>query len=47
MKEQLCKPLTDYYTSTAATTMNDEQKLALKQWQYCANLVKHMYQVSQ
>lgn len=45
MKEQLCKPLTDYYTSTTATTMNDEQKLSLRQWQYCANLVKHMYQV--
>ncbi|XP_046669089.1 mediator of RNA polymerase II transcription subunit 12 isoform X4 [Homalodisca vitripennis] len=44
MKEQLCKPLSDYYTSSSTTIMSDDQKLALRQWQYCVNLIKHMYQ---
>lgn len=45
MKEQLSKPLTDYYTASSTQTMSDEQKLALRQWQYCVSLTKHMYQV--
>lgn len=56
MKEQLVK-LQDYYQNNTNQNCNalvpigggpspaDEQRLALKQWQYCTQLAKHMYQV--
>lgn len=56
MKEQLVK-LQDYYqnnqnqNSAAVVPIGggpspaDEQRLAMKQWQYCTLLAKHMYQV--
>uniref|UniRef100_A0A8D9FIE5 Mediator of RNA polymerase II transcription subunit 12-like protein n=1 Tax=Cacopsylla melanoneura TaxID=428564 RepID=A0A8D9FIE5_9HEMI len=49
LKEQLMK-LQEYYqhssssSSSSVTTMNEEQKIALKQWQYCTQLTKYMYQ---
>lgn len=56
MKEQLIK-LQDYYQNTNQNNVAlvpvgggpspaDEQRLAMKQWQYCTLLAKHMYQVS-
>lgn len=57
MKEQLFK-LQDYYQnqsqpSNVVSTVQpgglspaDEQRIAMKQWQYCTLLAKHMYQVS-
>lgn len=54
MKEQLIK-LQDYYQNQPSNVVSmvqtggpspaDEHKLALKQWQYCQSLAKHMYQV--
>lgn len=48
LKEQLMK-LQEYYqhssSSSLATGMSEDQKIALKQWQYCTQLTKYMYQV--
>lgn len=50
-KEQLTK-LQDYYQNANVSTslthyssMTEEQKVSLKQWNYCTNLIKYMYQV--
>jgi len=50
-KEQLTK-LQDYYqnanllmNSTHYLSMTEEQKVSLKQWNYCTSLIKYMYQV--
>lgn len=50
-KEQLTK-LQDYYqnyntsmNSTHYISMSEEQKVSLKQWNYCTSLIKYMYQV--
>lgn len=50
-KEQLIK-LQDFYqnnnlsmTSTHHLSMTEEQKVSLKQWNYCTSLIKYMYQV--
>ncbi|XP_050541697.1 mediator of RNA polymerase II transcription subunit 12 isoform X2 [Daktulosphaira vitifoliae] len=48
-KEQLIK-LQDYYQSTSSSNnsslhfMTEEQKISLKQWNYCSSLIKYMYQ---
>ncbi len=54
MKEQLIK-LQEYYQNQPNAVVSmvqaggpspaDEHRLAMKQWQYCMPLVKHMYQV--
>lgn len=51
-KEQLIK-LQDYYqnsnismgSSAHYSSMTEEQKVSLKQWNYCTSLIKYMYQV--
>lgn len=50
-KEQLTK-LQDFYqnsntsmNSTHYMSMSEEQKVSLKQWNYCTSLIKYMYQV--
>lgn len=50
-KEQLTK-LQDYYqnnnvsmNSVHYSSMSEEQKVSLKQWNYCTSLIKYMYQV--
>lgn len=57
MKEQLMK-LQDYYQNqnqslslismvpVGGLSAADEHRLAMKQWQYCTSLAKHMYQVN-
>lgn len=32
-------------TSTHHLSMTEEQKVSLKQWNYCTSLIKYMYQV--
>jgi len=51
-KEQLTK-LQDYYqnanmsmSSSHYLSMSEEQKISLKQWNYCTSLIKYMYQVN-
>lgn len=51
-KEQLTK-LQDYYQNTNLSmssshylSMSEEQKVSLKQWNYCTTLIKYMYQVN-
>lgn len=40
--------LQEYYHQSWGTTLTatEDQKLALKQWHYCAQLAKYLYEVS-
>lgn len=45
LKEQLTKLQEYYQHSSSSSVITEEQKIALKQWQYCTQLTKYMYQV--
>ncbi|KAI5713129.1 hypothetical protein M8J76_012279 [Diaphorina citri] len=44
LKEQLTKLQEYYQHSSSSSVITEEQKIALKQWQYCTQLTKYMYQ---
>lgn len=45
LKDQLIKFQDYYQNQSSEMLMTEEQKLALKQWQYCVRLAKYLYEV--
>jgi len=46
LKEQLLKVQDYYQNQSQDLLMTEDQKLALKQWNYCTRLAKYLYEVN-